>query len=773
LGDAGGDNRQYCSKGNALTQADPASNGKKCGDPGNANRLFDLRGGEATESACKEDCDGNTDCVAMSGMFSQWCIGCSVPLTTSHAGAMGFVKQQVPTAAPTAARTAEPTTLQSHCQTMLAKPAPRGTSMIEVDNTGGCTPNKHLLLGNGALEEAVEVLVVIGNNGVVVLKAPLEKKHEAKTKVEGGQVCRTSLAKPAAPGESRLEVTDVAGCKEGDVLELDDNPETVSLKSIVPARHDNASSGGEAHIPGSFELVSPLKKKHLDGLPVGKKAVCNTQLATACSPGAGQIEVVDATSCGAGTLMKVGSAPADEIVRVKNVHEHTLMLDTPLGRKHNASEEVSETQECKTTLKKRAGVGDKKIEVVDSGGCSEGELLVLDGKEPGSYEAALPVSIDAQIITLKSPLHKEHEAEASVEARTASTMLAKKAAGGAARIEVVDAIGIRVGDHLRVDKEVVRVQAKSIQKNVLELGRLLIKSHEEGAPVELAEQVCKTELAKPATRGDKTIHVADSSGCEAGDLLRITDSERVADSQVKVESVEGSRINLVQPLKRNLNEDSTVEEKQMCKSELASDTEAGDFQISVVDVSGCVAGDYVSIAGKETEISQIASANPATNTIMLLTSLVKKHQAKAVVEETQICSTFLTSASAPLAKELLVSDIAGCEAGDWVVIDDRTSRKETVSIDTIVMLIDREGSTLPVPQPSIRLSQVLRKPHQVNAKLRETQEPEKFDCFETGKKDYCCKHYGKMCVSDDLYDCDSVASPSKSKWCCRNENLGC
>jgi hypothetical protein len=73
-------------------QAAPSSNGKKCGvwPSGLADRLFTLRDGAATESACKQNCLDNENCVAMSGIFGQWCMGCKTQLAADHEGAVAF-----------------------------------------------------------------------------------------------------------------------------------------------------------------------------------------------------------------------------------------------------------------------------------------------------------------------------------------------------------------------------------------------------------------------------------------------------------------------------------------------------------------------------------------------------------------------------------------------------------------------------------------------------------------------------------------------------------
>merc|ERR1719166_411244 len=62
----------------------------KCGMPGDSGRVFDLRDHEAIESKCREKCSATPECIAYSGIFGQWCIGCNRPPDEEHTGAKAF-----------------------------------------------------------------------------------------------------------------------------------------------------------------------------------------------------------------------------------------------------------------------------------------------------------------------------------------------------------------------------------------------------------------------------------------------------------------------------------------------------------------------------------------------------------------------------------------------------------------------------------------------------------------------------------------------------------
>ena len=81
----------YDSVGGSVI-ADESKNGKKCGVLGNTNRVFDLRNGDAKEAWCIDACEADDDCVAFSGVFGSWCIGCKVALDTAHTGATAYKK---------------------------------------------------------------------------------------------------------------------------------------------------------------------------------------------------------------------------------------------------------------------------------------------------------------------------------------------------------------------------------------------------------------------------------------------------------------------------------------------------------------------------------------------------------------------------------------------------------------------------------------------------------------------------------------------------------
>ena len=74
-------------------KADPKEDNMKCGNPGSPYRIFDLRGTDAQEKECRDKCTETEDCVAMSGIWGQWCIGCTVFLNTDHNLAKAFKKK--------------------------------------------------------------------------------------------------------------------------------------------------------------------------------------------------------------------------------------------------------------------------------------------------------------------------------------------------------------------------------------------------------------------------------------------------------------------------------------------------------------------------------------------------------------------------------------------------------------------------------------------------------------------------------------------------------
>jgi len=74
---------------------DSQNDNKKCEGVNSSHRLFRLNGKDANEKNCEAKCAKNEDCVAFSGIWNQWCIGCDVKLTTQHQGAIAFKKESI------------------------------------------------------------------------------------------------------------------------------------------------------------------------------------------------------------------------------------------------------------------------------------------------------------------------------------------------------------------------------------------------------------------------------------------------------------------------------------------------------------------------------------------------------------------------------------------------------------------------------------------------------------------------------------------------------
>ena len=58
--------------------------------------MFDLRGNKAQETTCKAECTKHENCIAFSGIWNDWCVGCSLALDDSsneeHVGTIAFKK---------------------------------------------------------------------------------------------------------------------------------------------------------------------------------------------------------------------------------------------------------------------------------------------------------------------------------------------------------------------------------------------------------------------------------------------------------------------------------------------------------------------------------------------------------------------------------------------------------------------------------------------------------------------------------------------------------
>ena len=67
---------------------------RKCGDEYSSNRLFKFTQNDANEKNCQAKCAEDENCVAFSGIWNNWCIGCDVNLGTYHQGALAFKRDK-------------------------------------------------------------------------------------------------------------------------------------------------------------------------------------------------------------------------------------------------------------------------------------------------------------------------------------------------------------------------------------------------------------------------------------------------------------------------------------------------------------------------------------------------------------------------------------------------------------------------------------------------------------------------------------------------------
>jgi cell division septation protein DedD len=245
------------------------------------------------------------------------------------------------------------------------------------------------------------------------------------------------------------------------------------------------------------------------------------------------------------------------------------------------------------------------------------------------------------MIKLTSPLKKGHEERASVEEiQLCKTVLAQPAIVGIKQIEVVDTVGCKAGQFLVIngdggDASEINGPVKSVDGNVMTLTDPLEKKHSAQSPVEEV-QVCKTVLAKPGALGATSIEVEDAGGCKAGAFLLINEGNETEISG-PIKAVLGNVIQFTFPLKKNHTVEAPVEETEICRTVLAMTASIAATQVEVEDSEGCRAGSFLLINGHVGDKSEVNGPVKAVdgNTITLTVPLMKRHEMKAPVEETQ------------------------------------------------------------------------------------------------------------------------------------------
>ena len=65
---------------------------KKCSMEA-SKRTFKLKGTDAKEAKCIEKCSEDINCIAMSGIWGEFCIGCKEILSTPQPGTIAFIRR--------------------------------------------------------------------------------------------------------------------------------------------------------------------------------------------------------------------------------------------------------------------------------------------------------------------------------------------------------------------------------------------------------------------------------------------------------------------------------------------------------------------------------------------------------------------------------------------------------------------------------------------------------------------------------------------------------
>lgn len=72
-------------------EQDLENDGKKCNA---ASTLFKLEGEKADPKLCQIKCAEDSNCIATSGIWKEWCIGCSTGLDVTVSGAKAYRKKE-------------------------------------------------------------------------------------------------------------------------------------------------------------------------------------------------------------------------------------------------------------------------------------------------------------------------------------------------------------------------------------------------------------------------------------------------------------------------------------------------------------------------------------------------------------------------------------------------------------------------------------------------------------------------------------------------------
>jgi len=400
--------------------------------------------------------------------------------------------------------------------------------LIFLDDRNGefDTVNDLVILDSGAVDR--REVRRIGDIRLFPLSAAAYELYADGSTVQGVTLAddqRQIITAAPAIGDQTIELDDVRGLVAGQALTIDPGgvAENFFVRAVRPANPANP-------LAGAIDLVSPLANAHAINDDV---ALVPTQLVAPAGPGLTRIAVANRVGLAPGMILRVGTAPAQEYLRVRALPNPApagsgsdpgeVILGQPIRRTYAAGEAVA-PQGVPTPLRApsalviAAAVGAGSLLVTDGAGYAANDVVRVvtpNGEQffhridaPSAAAPAAPLAISGAM--LNQPLRRSHP-------------LGSPVAGRAPLIEI-EALDFGAwGDRLRVSVE-----------------------------DETPGLVARAEIT--AGINVTSVELDTITGIEQGTVLELFDAnDQVVDDPVKVIAVDrvASRVTLAAPLTAN------------------------------------------------------------------------------------------------------------------------------------------------------------------------------------------------------------------------------
>jgi phage tail sheath protein FI len=339
----------------------------------------------------------------------------------------------------------------------------------------------------------------------------------------------TNLAGDVRSGAITLKLTEINSLAKDDILLLKDGPLSEFLKFVSPAKE--------------LILNAPLRNSYTpdnQGAEIFKleKATTEYKIAEKVDAGATKIKLIELTGLESGDPLIIEGDESPEIGVINLVDGKSITLKSKLTKEHGKDVKIRIVREY--NIEEKVGVGETQIKITDTTGLvNDAPLIIGEGENSETGEVS---SVEANSITLKVALTKEHEKDEKIRIAREYN-IEEKVAIGENKIILDDITGLISGTPLIIgegeNSETGDIDSV-INIPLIKLESPLLKGHEKEVVIKKlvkADPQLKTETISTVKSGYTAIPIAaDDNTFNETDYINIgseyfkiikTDAERV------------------------------------------------------------------------------------------------------------------------------------------------------------------------------------------------------------------------------------------------------